>query len=284
MSDGQPLARAAPGGEPPPDATVALVVPCYKESRRLGVEAFLDATGRYPWLHLLFVDDGSRDDTFAVLESLAERAPGRVSVRSLPTNAGKAEAVRQGLLHALEAGHAFVGYWDADLSTPFDALPDFLQVFRAKPRVEVILGSRVMLLGRTIRRKAARHYVGRLFATGASLVLDLPVYDTQCGAKIFRATDRLREVFRKPFTTRWLFDVEMLGRYVDACRDGAATEASRDLPIYELALRSWIDEPGSKVRARDGLRAAADLLRLYWLRRKHGGPSERAVKPQAGAG
>ncbi len=251
--------------KPSERGALTLVVPCYNEAERLRGEPYRRALDDYPELNLLFVNDGSRDETLRVLRGFEEGAPGRIAVLDVQPNQGKAEAVRRGLLNALDRGTPLVGFWDADLATPFAELRDFLEVLRTRPDTEVVIGSRVKLLGRHIERKTGRHYIGRVLATGAATVLGLPVYDTQCGAKVFRATDALREVFARPFATRWIFDVEMLARYLDgAGPSGFAERASR---IYELPLRHWVDEPGSKVRAKDGVRAVADLLRLYWLRR-----------------
>lgn len=248
------------------EGTAVLVVPCYNEADRLRPEAFVQALARYPSLRLLFVDDGSRDATGRILKELVAGSDDRATVLALGRNTGKAEAVRRGLLLAFDLRPAFVGYWDADLATPFEALADFLEVLRHKAAIEVVVGSRVRLLGRDIRRSARRHYIGRVFATAASLVLDLPVYDTQCGAKLFRATEEIQGLLTRPFQTRWIFDVELIARYLEERRveDGTIPAAAR---IYELALRTWIDEPGSKVRTWDGVRALADLWRIYKVRR-----------------
>ena len=245
-------------------SSLTLVVPCYNEAERLRPEPFHQALAEYPGLHLLFVNDGSRDRTLSVLQSYAAANPTRIAVLDVQPNQGKAEAVRRGVLEAFAAGRPLVGFWDADLATPFSQLRDFLEVLRTRPQTDLVLGSRVKLLGRHIDRKRSRHYIGRVLATGAATVLGLSVYDTQCGAKLFRAKDELRAVFTRSFTTRWVFDVEMIARYIDgAGRAGLHDRAER---IYELPLRQWVDEPGSKVRAKDGVRAVADLMRLYWVR------------------
>ncbi len=211
---------------------LVLVVPCYNEAARLRAPVFLDFVARHPSVRLLFVDDGSVDGTMAVLEQMAQEAPARVRAMRLEKNQGKAEAVRRGLLDAMTDRPALVGFWDADLSTPLSAIEDFLTVAAKRPSAELILGSRVLLMGRDIRRKTSRHYLGRVFATAASLALDLPVYDTQCGAKVFRANDALRRVLGEPFRSRWVFDVEILARYLALpVDDGGGPRRSR---IYEL--------------------------------------------------
>ncbi len=242
-----------------------LVVPCYNEARRLRAPAFLDFVAHRPFIRLLFVDDGSVDGTMTVLERMAQESPAGIRAMRLPTNRGKAEAVRRGLLEAMDANPALVGFWDADLSTPLTAIDDFSSVAAKRPDIDLILGSRVMLMGRDIRRKASRHYLGRVFATAASLALDLPVYDTQCGAKVFRANDALRRVLGEPFRSRWVFDVEILARYLRLpVDDGGAPRASR---IYELTVPAWHAVPGSKLEAWDFVRSIGELAAVWRSRR-----------------
>ncbi len=234
-----------------------LVVPCYNEARRLHGDEFVAFVHAHPGVGFLFVDDGSSDATAEVHADLVRRAPGTIEALRLDRNQGKGEAVRQGILKALESSPRLVGFWDADLATPLDAVDDFLTVAANRADVEIILGSRVLLMGRDIRRKAWRHYLGRVFATAASLTLGIPVYDTQCGAKVFRPTGDVAGLFAEPFRSPWIFDVEILARYLDLPDNGELPRRSR---IYELAVRAWHDVPGSRVRARDFFRSFFDLL------------------------
>ncbi len=250
-------------------ADVALVVPCFNEAARLDTVAFRDFTvpaSSGHALELVFVDDGSRDTTRAVLEELVGSMPGRARLVALDRNGGKAEAVRQGVLAAIAAAPSggssstssprFVGYWDADLATPLAELNRFLAVMDRQPATSFVVGSRVKLMGRAIERKPVRHYLGRVFATAASQTLGLPIYDTQCGAKLLRITDETAGLFADPFTSGWIFDVELLARFRDAV-PGAADR------IYELPLDSWNDVAGSKVKAADFVRSAAHLAALW---------------------
>ena len=190
-----------------------IVVPCCNEARRLNARAFESYAASHPGMRFVLVNDGSRDGTLALLRAIQSTAPAQIDVIDLPSNAGKAEAVRIGMLAALEQQPRFVGFWDADLATPLTACDAFLAVLEERRTIEIVTGARVMLLGRTIRRRAVRHYIGRVFATAASMVLQLPIYDTQCGAKMFRVSRRLEEVLADPFLSRWVFDVEILARY-----------------------------------------------------------------------
>jgi glycosyltransferase involved in cell wall biosynthesis len=243
-----------------------LVVPCFNEARRLPTAELLALLAAEPRLSLLFVDDGSTDGTPRVLHEVCARAPGRAGVLALPRNVGKGEAVRLGLRTALALDRpgtltrkpSVVGYVDADLATPAPEVTRLLALFRAGP-AEALLASRVLLLGRAIERRAVRHYLGRVFASAASLALRLPVYDTQCGAKLFRPGAAFEAALEEPFLSRWAFDVELLGRLL-AGRPGVAGLAPAQ--VVEEPLLAWRDVPGTKLRPRDVVRAALDMARI----------------------
>lgn len=243
---------------------IVIVVPCYNEEARLPLPAFAEYLREPGGADLLFVDDGSTDRSAELLADLCSQFSGRARFLRLSRNAGKAEAVRTGMHRALESQPVYVGFWDADLSTPLRAIPEFMAEFEADARVEIVMGSRVKLLGRSIERRAARHYFGRVFATAVSMLLRLPVYDTQCGAKIFRATRNVREIFEKPFLSRWFFDVEILARLIvlRSRRPGPAVQES----VRELPLHEWRDVAGSRLRVRDVLLVPLELWRIRrWM-------------------
>jgi dolichyl-phosphate beta-glucosyltransferase len=242
-----------------PDPGVLIVVPCYNEAQRLPVERFREFLEGAS-IGFVFVDDGSRDQTLKVLEELRHSREDHVHVLHLRVNQGKAEAVRCGINFALERAPSYTGYWDADLATPLDAIPRFVAIMDAHPNLDMVFGARVKLLGRNVRRRLARHYLGRVFATAVSVMLRLPIYDTQCGAKVLRVGPQIRALFDEPFLSRWVFDVELLARYMN--RVGSA-EAAADR-IYEYPLEEWQDVAASKVKGADFLKAFRDVIRIYW--------------------
>jgi hypothetical protein len=176
----------------------------------------------------------------------------------LPHNVGKGEAVRQGLNHALAAGATVTGYFDADLATPIAEMLRIIDILRQSAKTAA-MGSRVRLLGADIQRSAWRHYLGRIFATCASLALRMPVYDTQCGAKALRGGTALRVALTDPFLSRWGFDIELLGRL----RIGTPAVAGLALDEFiEVPVRQWHDVSGSQVKLADFPRLAWDLWRI----------------------
>lgn len=232
-----------------------IVVPCCNEERRLDVLRFgtLADSGR---VRLLFVDDGSTDGTLALLEGLAD-AHADADVLRMPRNVGKAEAVRRGLLEGLRSAPPILGYYDADLATPPDELLRLIHLLESRRDLEFVSAARVVLLGRRIQRRSLRHYLGRVFATLASLFLRIPVYDTQCGAKAFRTSPALREAIAVPFRSTWVFDVELIGRLLG----GTQTVAPVPLAAFEeMPLREWRDVSGSRLRLRDMAKAFVDLV------------------------
>ena len=197
-----------------------------------------------------------------MLEDLCRWDRDCFAICDLAKNVGKAEAVRQGLLRAHAAEPDYVGYWDADLATPLDAILTFCALLDSRPDIEMVFGARVSLLGRSVERRFLRHYLGRIFATAASLALGIGFYDTQCGAKLFRASHEIMSLFQSPFATRWLFDVEIIARLVATRR---RTNRRRvDEIVYEFPLHEWRDVAGSKVKPHDFVKAFVELAEIAW--------------------
>ena len=236
---------------------VSLIVPCYNEEQRLDRHRFLGLS-RAPNLDLLLVDDGSKDGTGRVGDELVEAGQGKIRALSLPKNVGKGEAVRQGLLRAISDGAQIIGYADADLSTSPEQLLKLL-AYLDDPHVQAVIGARVMLVGRRIERKRVRHWLGRIYASMAASILRMPFNDTQCGAKFFRVNTLLGKTLALPFTSRWAFDLELLGRLL------VGVGGERGLTpgeLIEVPLDEWIDVGGSKLHFGSMAKTLVDLVKI----------------------
>lgn len=235
-----------------------LVVPCYNEEERLQVGMFQRFAAAHPAVRFVMVNDGSRDQTADILADLAAVCPRQFEVLSLAVNSGKAEAVRQGMVHAFASGADAVGFLDADLAAPLDEVPRLIDVLERRPDVSVVVGSRLSLAGHTIRRRLIRRLLGRCFAAVAAGLIGLPLRDTQCGLKLFRAGNATRWLFATPFQSRWIFDVEVLARLIAVQGREAATTQ-----IYEMPLEEWSEVAGSKLKSGDFMKAVGELLGIY---------------------
>ncbi|MDQ3168760.1 MAG: glycosyltransferase [Acidobacteriota bacterium] len=257
--------------------TAWVVVPCYNEEARLPVAAIDAFLRSHADIHICLVDDGSRDGTRRVLDAIAAGFPAQVTVLACRGNQGKAEAVRLGVLHGLHglphSQATMFGYWDADLSTPLGEIDLLVRTMDARADGIAAMGCRVKRLGADIKRSAVRHYLGRVFATFASITLRLAVHDSQCGAKLFRR-EAAAIAFKDPFESQWLFDVEILARL----RNHFSAERVRQ-NVIEVPLQVWTHLDGSKLRARHYVLAPLELWRIarrYNRRAKPAGGSPAA--------
>jgi dolichyl-phosphate beta-glucosyltransferase len=216
-----------PSPSPDPDygSVPVVVVPCYNEEARLDRNAFV-ALADSGEVRLLFVDDGSTDGTGAVLDGLA-RASAVIETLKLPRNGGKSE------------GAPVVAYLDADLATPGPELLRMVRTLDARQDLAAVFGSRVARLGSHIERSPFRHYTGRVFATFASWALDVAVYDTQCGAKVFRVNPNLAAAFALPFRSAWSFDVQLCRRLFDGTADLPGLPSGSKVDVIGSASALW---------------------------------------------
>ncbi len=237
-------------------SSVCIIIPCYNEATRLLADVFLAYAGQRTDVNFCFVDDGSTDQTRTVLEAMQAQYPNRIEALILPKNGGKAGAVRAGMLHCVGKPFDYLGFLDADLATPLGAIADLTTVLDGNTSLDLVMGSRIKFLGVDIRRNSFRHYVGRVIATIISNILKLPVYDSQCGAKLFRH-GVVDELFREPFISPWLFDVELLARLIK--QHGRSVVLTR---IAEYPLRQWIEQSDSRISSTYMFRMWYELYRI----------------------
>ncbi|HEV7281471.1 MAG TPA: glycosyltransferase [Pirellulaceae bacterium] len=250
-----------------------IVVPCYNEAERLDAAAFETELDRRPDLAFLFVNDGSGDGTADILDGIARRHH-RAAAIHLERNGGKAEAVRQGMRLVCTRPEAeFVGFWDADLATPLGEIEAFERTLERRSDVEAVFGARLPLKGRRIRRRRIRQLLGGVFSFAASLCLGGRFVDTQCGAKLFRASGELYHVLERPFLARWIFDVEIVARWRQLRT--FLGQSPIEERLFEQPLDEWHEVAGSKLKSGDFGKAALELTKIW---RRHVGPgSDRAA-------
>ncbi|MGB5699689.1 response regulator [Muriicola sp.] len=237
---------------------VGVVIPCYNEEERLSSAVFQEFASKNLGYHLCFVNDGSTDKTLEVLNELRKGNEDSISIYNCEKNGGKAEAVRQGLLHLTkDLQFDYLGYLDADLSTDFRDFDDLVNTLENSD-FKIVSGSRINRMGADITKESARKIISKTINLIIQTILGMPFKDTQCGAKIMKR-DMIVPMFDKRFISRWLFDVEIFIRMKKFY--GKATVQSL---ICEQPLKRWIHADGSKLSMKDSIKIVGQLGQIAW--------------------
>lgn len=228
----------------------SIVIPAFNEMARIhatltDVIRCVETRG---WnAEVIVVDDGSRDNTAAIVESIAATYP-FVHLLSNGTNRGKGYSVRNGMLHA---SGEIVLFTDADLSSPIEEAERLFSAIRQG--ADVAIGSRWLASSRqTIRQPLYRRFFGRCFNFVTRMIMRLPYADTQCGFKAFTRT-AAQTVFQLQRIERWGFDPEIL---FIALKRGFVV---REVPV------SWGHDERTRISyLKDGMQMLKELLFVRW--------------------
>jgi len=237
--------------------SLCIIVPCYNEAKRFPLARFEQFISSHENVHLILVDDGSKDNTLDLITTLATKYSEQISVIALPKNKGKATAVQEGMWMAYEnKSITKFAYLDADLSTSLEECFSLSNLINSNSHF--VFGSRVLKEDNTIERKWYRYIIGRVIANLIAQMLGIRVYDTQCGCKII-SRDWVKVGFDGPFSSRWLFDVELFYRFINAFGKEQMVSSSEEIP-----LKQWIDTDDSRVKFSYFFKLWSDL----WLIRQ----------------
>ena len=228
----------------------SIVIPAYNETARIE-RALFSVSGcirQSGWdAEVLVVDDGSADNTAALVEAWAREHPEVRLIRN-ERNRGKGYSVRNGMLRA--AGE-IVMFTDADLSSPIEEAE---RLFAAIAEgADVAIGSRWLIGKRIVHKQPLyRRIFGRCFNALTRTIMRLPFADTQCGFKAFRR-EAAQLVFGLQRIERWGFDPEIL-----------FIGMKRGLKIAEVPVTWGHDERSRISYLRDGMQMLLELVFIRW--------------------
>lgn len=160
---------------------LSVIIPLYNEEASLRqdnlekVYAYLKSQ-KFTW-EMVLVNDGSSDGSLALLKSFSQKHA-QVKVIDNP-HQGKAATVAKGVF---DSGGEYVLFSDTDQATPITEFAKFMPYLKAG--CPIVIGSRSGRQGAPLYR--------RIMAMGLpffrTLILQLPVKDSQCGFKVFKKT------------------------------------------------------------------------------------------------
>ena len=225
---------------------LSIVIPCYNEAKDIAsnvekVKSYL--LDKKIDHELLLVNDGSKDNTKEVIESI----PG-VKALSYEKNRGKGGAVKYGIENATGD---YVLFMDADLSTDLSAVE---KVVELAPNYDLIIGSR-HAKDSVIKKKQpwTRVFIGWCCRVLVKMLFHTKLKDTQCGFKAMN-TDVAKKIVAKQLVTNFAFDVE----YIYIAR-------LNNLSMYELGV-IWSDDRGSTVNP---IKSSLKFFRDIFFIRRH---------------
>ena len=220
---------------------LCIVIPCYNEGEFFLETDYAVFLEKQEDTLICFVNDGSKDNTIDFIKSLKNKFPNNIFIISHNKNQGKAAAVKTGFDYCnSNLNFNNIAYLDADLAVSLEECYELTSYIDKD--TDFVFGSRVLRVGATIIRKNYRHYIGRVIATLISYILSLKVYDSQCGCKIFKK-ELSKNIFTRPFISKWLFDVEIFFRILNYYGREVALNK-----MLEIPLKKWIDRGDSKVK------------------------------------
>lgn len=237
--------------------SLSIVIPAYNEEKRLpgSLDTILEYIGgRFEFVEVIVVDDGSRDGTAECVRQYATTHPA-VRLLQNPGNRGKGYAVRHGML---EAKGDWILFTDADLSAPISEI-DRLFTAATSAGADVAIGSRALdrsLIG--VHQPASREYAGRVFNFIMRLITGLSFMDTQCGFKLYSSAAAHR-IFPRQQLNGFGFDVEdlFIARLLG-------------IKVVETPVR-WNNVEGTKVSLMNGFDSFLDpfRVRIFQLQGKY---------------
>lgn len=189
---------------------LALLIPCYNETRRLKIESFQRfISGHENFIDFYFIDDGSNDGTSAFLTKHFEGFS-NFNLIINEKNLGKGNAIRCGILNIDINQYAYLGFIDADLDIPLNQV---LKLYESLEKEEYLMAISNREFSKSFNYLRLRSYLSVFMAGIANFLLQFkpPLQDTQCGCKMFRV-GILNTCFNEPFHSEWLFDIEVFLR------------------------------------------------------------------------
>lgn len=221
----------------------SIIVPAYNEEKRIKpfLQELKSFCGNFRDCEVLFVDDGSKDNTLGMLKRF-KKGNKRISIVSYPVNRGKGHAVRTGVLNSRGKKIIFI---DSDGSTR----PKMIQrMVKMLDSYDVVVGSRAHKDSR-IKTSVPRRLTGVAFNAYANLLFHNKIRDHLCGFKGFRRGAAL-VLFENLIDERWVFDVELFYK-----------ARKNKFKLHQLPIE-WSHKGMSKIRPGDIVKIFFELMSL----------------------
>ena len=228
-----------------PEVTAIIPVFNDRSSLEVAIPCSLETLSRItPNFEILIAEDGSSDGSTECARRWEEQDP-HIHLLHRDNRQGRGKALNKAIT---EAKGTIVCYYDVDLATDMQYLPELIDFIRNG--ADISTGSR-LLPSSDIVRTGGREIASRWYNFLVRIVLGSRLYDHQCGFKAFRKS-RILPILPLIRSNHWFWDTELLIR---SQRSGYVV---REFPVR------WRAGKGTTVRVKDIFEMGTSILRLWW--------------------
>ena len=224
---------------------LSIIIPAYNEEKRIEktVESYVNHFKNYDY-ELIIIPNGCKDNTEKITKRLSNKHK-QIKYKTIKEAIGKGGALKEGF--KIAKGD-LIGFVDADNSTKPE---DFEDLIRNIGKYDCIIASRY-IKGAVVKPKQSitRIIASRVFNFLVRFLFNIKIYDTQCGAKLFKK-EVIKNVLPKLDITKWAFDVDLLLKIKKS-----------DYKIKEFSTK-WEDSLGSTLKMKKAIpEMLLSLIRL----------------------
>ncbi len=228
-----------------------IVIPAYNEEKRIcktleAYSAYFESLRKDKKLDydILVVINNTKDKTEEIVKRFTKENS-RIKYLNF-IQGGKGFAIIEGFKEALKRDNELIGFVDADMATSPE---EYWKLIKNIGEYGGVIASR-RLKHSMVNASLYRKLTNRGFNILVRLLLHLPYYDTQCGAKLFKR-ETIKELLTDKINPQWAFDVDLLHKL-------------RNKKIKEIPTK-WEDKAGSKISFITPIKMFSSIVRLRLL-------------------
>ena len=230
--------------------SLSIIFPLYNESKRLkycfqNIDKF-NSNSKIKNLEYIFVDDGSLDDSYDLINNfIKKRKKKRTKIKykifKLKKNKGKGAALIKGIKNASNDWMLTI---DTDISVSLLEINNWIKHKYLQINKKIYFGSR-NLKNSIVKFQYHRKLIGLFFILICKLFLNIKLYDTQCGFKLYKKkTGKI--IFNKLTEKKFAHDIEIV-----------LLATKKKIEIIELPVK-WVHKNDSKINL------IRDSFSIFW--------------------
>jgi dolichyl-phosphate beta-glucosyltransferase len=229
---------------------ISIIIPAYNEEKRIHIclQRVLSYCINKNWdFEIVVVADGCFDNTAEIVNSF-HLIDSRIHLISPPDRLGKGGAISFAALHSITK--EYMAFLDADLAADPSQLEQMIQHIDDQ---DIVIGSRILRGDLpNVERPFHRTLLSLLFSKAFRVLFRIPIYDPQCGVKLFRSSI-LPTLFENTTVRGFAFDTDMI-----------VTAYSLSMRVKEIPVE-WVHGKSTTLNVLSEIRAMGlDLLSIWY--------------------